>query len=72
MHYLNVNFQGTTWLEDVKRIKVRDGEMYVKTDLYPDSDADEPTKSICTALRFLPSTPHVVHVVSTTGEWTGC
>lgn len=71
-HYLTANFQGTTWLGDVKRIKMRDGEMFVVTDIYPDSDADAPSRSICTALRFWPPAPTTVHIVSSTGKWTGC
>lgn len=72
VHYLRQNFQGTTWLGDVKRIKVRDGQMFVVTDLYPDSDADQPSKSLCAAFRFWPPSPRTVHIVSTTGKWIGC
>jgi hypothetical protein len=72
IHYLHQNFKGTTWLGDVKRVRVHDGQMFVVTDLYPDSDADEPSKSLCAALRFWPPAPKTVHIVSTTGKWIGC
>ena len=71
MHYLRVNFQGTTWLGDVKGARMRGGDLYLRTDLYPDSDADEPAQAICASLRFLKHLPDI-HLVSTTGKWIGC